>query len=95
MVKIAKPIRFNVLLLVGVGYGVVMVMFIAMCWKGGMNADKAYNVLEGPLMALIGGSLAIAKDLISADDDSSTKDKKSPEQGDETTSPAQEDQENQ
>ena len=31
---------------------------------GGMTAEAAYEVVKGPLMALIGGSLAISKDLI-------------------------------
>lgn len=30
----------------------------------GMTASDAYEVVKGPLMALIGGSLAISKDLI-------------------------------
>ena len=32
-----------------------------------MTAEDAYNVIEGPLMALIGGSLAIAKNLLTPD----------------------------
>ena len=60
------PIRLNVLLLVGAGYLTVLVMFAAMVWKGTMKASEAYDVVKGPLMALIGGSLAISKDLIPA-----------------------------
>ena len=40
-----------------------------MMWAGEMKADDAYEVVKGPIMALIGGSLAIAKDLINVDDD--------------------------
>ena len=40
-----------------------------MMWPGEMKPNVAYEVVKGPLMALIGGSLAIAKDLINVDDD--------------------------
>ena len=63
----------NVLLLVGSGYVTMVIMFIAMTWKGGMTAEDAYEVVKGPLMALIGGSLAIAKDLLSLDQSESTR----------------------
>ena len=66
------PLRKNVLILVCVGYGVVTVMFVAMMWPGEMTPDQAYEVVQGPLMALIGGSLAIAKDLIPLADPDST-----------------------
>ena len=56
--------RKNVLLLVLSGYAVILVIFMAMMWPGNITAKDAYDVLEGPLMALIGGSLALAKDLI-------------------------------
>ena len=29
-----------------------------------LSVEDAYNVVQGPLMALIGGTLAVAKDLI-------------------------------
>jgi hypothetical protein len=69
-----KPLRLNVLLLVGSGYITLVFMFIAMSWKGGMTAEDAYEVVKGPLMALIGGSLAIAKDLLSLDQSESSGD---------------------
>ena len=72
--KKKKPLRLNVLLLVGSGYFTMVIMFIAMTWKGGMTAGDAYEVVKGPLMALIGGSLAIAKDLLSLDQSESTGD---------------------
>ena len=58
------PWRKNVLCLVIAGYITLLLIFLAMVWKGGMTAEKAYEVVKGPLMALIGGSLAISKDLI-------------------------------
>ena len=61
----SAPIRTNVLVLVGAGYITLLVMFIFMVLGvEGMDASHAYEVVKGPLMALIGGSLAISKDLI-------------------------------
>lgn len=68
-----KKIRPNVLILVGLGYIAVLIIFVAMVWKISHTSDAetlknviatAYDVVKGPLMALIGGSLAISKDLI-------------------------------
>ena len=56
--------RKNVLYLVTLGYGAIIVMFASVCIGGGVSAKDAYDMLEGPLMALIGGSLAISKDLV-------------------------------
>ncbi len=63
------PWRKNVLVLVGLGYSSLIIIFVAMCWSGGMTAEDAYEVVKSPLMALIGGSLAISKDLIPLGDD--------------------------
>ena len=57
------PIRTNVLILIIASYVAVLAIFISMA-AGQMTATEAYEVVKGPLMALIGGSLAIAKDLI-------------------------------
>ena len=59
--------RKNVLVLVGAGYFVTLVIFVALVTTKTVTVDEAYNIIAGPLMALIGGSLAIAKDLIAAD----------------------------
>ena len=59
--------RKNVLALVGTGYFVTLVVFVALVTTKTMTVDDAYTIIAGPLMALIGGSLAIAKDLIAAD----------------------------
>lgn len=53
--------RKNVLALVGAGYGTLLVVFGFMVWPGGMTPDTAYEVVKGPLMALIGGSLVLPK----------------------------------
>ena len=62
-----KKIRLNVLILVGCGYIAVVFMFTVMTFSEDMTAVTAYGVVEAPLMALIGGSLAIAKDVLSLD----------------------------
>ena len=60
--------RKNVLLLVGFGYALVLIVFITLIAGTDMSVDGAYDIISGPVMALIGGSLAIAKDLIGADE---------------------------
>jgi len=59
--------RKNVLALVGMGYMLMATVFLMLIFHGGMTADGAYDIVNGPIMALIGGSLAIAKDLIDGD----------------------------
>ena len=61
--RITIPWRKNVLLLVGIGYFAVIIIFASMAW-GSMTAENAYEIVKGPLMALIGGSLALSKDLV-------------------------------
>ena len=58
------PWRKNVLTLVITAYVVLVVLFSLMMWPGDLTAKDAYDVLEGPFMALIGGSLALSKDLL-------------------------------
>ena len=60
-------LRTNVLYLMTVAYIIVLVIFVAIMEN--MGAKEAWNVLEGPLTALIGGTLAISKDLIEDDGD--------------------------
>ena len=52
--------RFNVLVLVGIGYVTLIFVFGVLAADAGITAKEAYDVVNGPLMALIGGSLAIA-----------------------------------
>ena len=55
--------RKNVLMLLGMAYGSLMLIFIVMiCW--GTTPKEAYDLLGVPFVALIGGTLTIAKDLI-------------------------------
>ena len=61
--------RRNVLALVGMGYALTLVIFVMLVLEGNMEVAGAFEVVTGPLMALVGGSLAIAKDLIGADDE--------------------------
>ncbi len=59
------PWRKNVLVLVIAGYVVVILIFLSpVIEKGGMTASETCNVIERPLMALIGGSLALSKNLV-------------------------------
>ncbi len=61
-----RPWRKNVLFLVSAGYATVLFVFSLLA-AGDLTAAQAYDAVQGPLMALIGGSLAIAKDLIQLD----------------------------
>lgn len=72
--------RKNVLALVGAGYLIMFFVFLMLLFKGGMKVDEAYNIVNGPIMALIGGSLAIAKDLINADDESAASNNETKEE---------------
>ena len=60
--------RWNVLMLVAMGYLAVGVVAVAVVASAGTLTSEtvgaAYEVIEAPLMALVGGSLAIAKDLV-------------------------------
>ena len=63
--------RWNVLYLMSLGYGILAIMFGIIAATKDMTAVDAWNMLEAPLMALIGGTLAISKDLITGDDNPS------------------------
>ena len=63
-----KRIRWNVLILVLAGYVVIGGMFLVMTLGDGKAPIESYEIVEAPLMALVGGSLAIAKDLLRADE---------------------------
>lgn len=59
------PLRVNVLILMMAGFATVWIVFFTLVWGADkIDAAEAYNIIEGPLMALIGGALAISKDLI-------------------------------
>lgn len=57
------PFRKNVLLLMSLAYGVLFAIFIVLVCCG-TESKEAYNIVSGPFVALIGGTLALAKDLI-------------------------------
>ena len=71
--KVVKMLRFNVLTLIFFGYGLIALIFLCLVLIG-EHPDDSYEVLKEPIMTMIGGTLAIAKDLIpaqkSGDDDS-------------------------
>lgn len=66
-VRVKRPIRWNVLLLVGFGYAATLIVFVLLVAARGMAGNDAYQIVQGPLMTLIGGSLAVAKDLLQLD----------------------------
>ena len=58
-------IRTNIIYLLTLAYSTVGLLFIVLVYKENpMSAKEAWNILEAPLMALIGGTLAISKDLL-------------------------------
>lgn len=71
--KTKVVMRWNVLYLMSAAYFILLVLFITIAFTKEMTAVDARNMLEAPLMALIGGTLAISKDLITGDDQSSDK----------------------
>lgn len=68
MKKKQVVMRWNVLYLMSLGYGILAILFGIIAATKDMTAVDAWNMLEAPLMALIGGTLAISKDLITGDD---------------------------
>jgi len=65
-------IKTNVLILMGAAYFAVVFMFLVMVFgTENMTATEAWDILESPLMALIGGTLALSKDLIRDEDNPS------------------------
>ncbi len=65
------PLRTNVLVLMLAGYLTVLLIFILLVFGSDeVDVTMAYDIVKGPLMALVGGSLAISKDLIPYKDNS-------------------------
>lgn len=63
-----RPLRSNVLLLMAFGYASCLAGFFAL-WHGGLSPADAWGTIKDPLMALVGGSIALAKDLLQLDAD--------------------------
>lgn len=57
------PVRKNVLILMFFAYGALLGVFGIMVAVG-VDAKDAYDLVGVPFVALIGGTLAVAKDLI-------------------------------
>ena len=64
--------RFNVLYLMTAAYGSLLILFTVLAISKDITSAEAWNMLEAPLMALIGGTLAISKDLIGGDETASS-----------------------
>ncbi|MDE0412652.1 MAG: hypothetical protein OXI37_10640 [Gammaproteobacteria bacterium] len=61
-------IRTNILTLMLLAYTAVLIVFLVLVWCTEMSTGDVWNCVEAPLMALIGGTLAISKDLVSPDE---------------------------
>ena len=72
--------RKNVLMLVGFGYATVVIIFIGVACSTATVAQAA-DIVQGPLLALIGGSLAISKDLVQLDKEEESAVKTPPDDG--------------
>ncbi len=57
------PLRINVLLLLALAYGSLFGIFLVLVWND-VAATDAYDRISVPFVALVGGTLAVAKDLI-------------------------------
>ena len=67
MLKVKRPWRKNVLAILAIAYAVTAGIFVVLVFKMKMSAETAYDIIQAPFMTLIGGSLAIAKDLVGLD----------------------------
>ena len=56
------PLRKNVLALMGIAYSILFLIFVVVAIFD--TPSSAYGIIGGPFVALIGGTLAIAKDLV-------------------------------
>ena len=63
----ARPLRKNVLSLFGFGYASLLLVFLGLSTSSNVDAGDVADLIQGPLMALIGGSIAVAKDLLQID----------------------------
>lgn len=61
--KWITPIRVNVLALLIIAYGSIIGLF-AILVGAGVDPKTAYDLIGVPFVALVGGTLAVAKDLI-------------------------------
>ena len=50
--------------LISMGYAAILIASWALAFTDALDADDAYQIVEAPLIALIGGTLAVAKDLV-------------------------------
>jgi len=65
--------RQNVLALFGMGYMLVAIIFLSLVFGAKIEIDKAYQMVDGAVMALIGGSIAVAHLLIDGDQSEATE----------------------
>ena len=60
--------RFNVLFLMTWAYVTVFAIFLTLVLATRKTADESWEIVQAAVMALIGGTLAISKDLIQDDE---------------------------
>ena len=58
-----QKIRPNLLIVLLMAYGAIVGIFFGLVFYG-VDAERAFNLINAPFVALIGGTLAVAKDLI-------------------------------
>jgi len=63
-------------MLVGIAYGTVVILFLGVLATSTLTAADAWDMLEAPLMALIGGSLTLSLQLLKDEHESSKEDTK-------------------
>ena len=66
-IHLKRPIRWNVIVLIAFGYATVLTMFVIVAIAEGAPSAIGVDLIQASLMALIGGTLAIAKDLVGID----------------------------
>ena len=63
-----RRFRPNILILMGFAYSTTLAGFVTLVYTGA-SPDAAYEAIKSPLMALIGGTIGVAKDVLKADDE--------------------------
>ena len=68
-----RKLRPNILILFCAAYGTVLAVYAGLVFFGNKDSDAAFRLVNGPLMTLIGGTLAVAKDLLHPPSDESAE----------------------
>ena len=60
--KVVTPVRLNVLILFAIAYGLLAFIYCLLINTG--TGQEAFALIENPLLVLIGGTVAVVKDLV-------------------------------